>query len=742
MTRPRIAVLTLLVMSVAVLPVLPLWLVPAGAATATASLIHALSLGAGVTAFLRVPAGQGHLRRSRRLFAAALGVVALALVVQAGYVVIEGSVPFPSWVDVIAPLWVPLVMVGLWVLPSRDEEMWSRRRFRVDAALAGAALLVISWLLVVRPISQSTVASPIGQAVQTAYPLFDVVVAAMTVAVLPRVREDAKVFLNFCALGLLFMAISDSGITLLVAREGALTFGWADVAFQVGIGLLITGGLVRPAIRRRPRSPRAALYDDLVAYAPVSAAVVVLVAYASTGHRLTAAEALFGALMVSVLITRQLLLDHQLRQTAERHRYAALHDALTGLENRKAFVGRLHTMLRANQPMTSAAVLFADLNGFKEINDTLGHDVGDQVLRAFADQLRAYAGDHAVARLGGDEFACLVVAEQPVLTAEILAAGLVRMEPDFDRPFAVTASVGIAALQADDHTPGDVLRRADLAMYSAKRSRQQQIATYEPSMTLLFERHQLLLAQLPRAIDQGEMTLVYQPLYRIGEGSLVAAEALLRWNHPVLGAVPPDEFIRLAEDSGEILAIGSWVVEQAVAQVAAWERGGRYLPRLLVNLGVPQFTDALPAFVLQVLARHQIAPDRLVLEVTESEIAAPAVSLQADRLRQAGVRIALDDFGSGYSSLAQLATLPVDILKIDRGFILTLSAESGRQVLDAVAALARSLGLESVAEGIETPRQATAVRDAGIDLVQGFLFSRPLPPEELATHLVVSREVS
>jgi EAL domain-containing protein (putative c-di-GMP-specific phosphodiesterase class I) len=274
-------------------------------------------------------------------------------------------------------------------------------------------------------------------------------------------------------------------------------------------------------------------------------------------------------------------------------------------------------------------------------------------------------------------------------------------------------------------------------MFWAKRRPGVRVAVFDESMAEEADRRSLLLAQLPGAVERGELSLVFQPLYRLDAGTVAAAEALLRWRHPLFGDVTPSEFVPLAEESGDIREIGAWVLESAVAQVAAWRRVGRLLPRLLVNTSAAQFTDDLPDQVAVLLARHEVPPEQLVLEITESQLPGLAANTAIPRLRDGGVRIARDDFGSGYSSLAQLARLPVDLLKVDRDFITNLSEASGRYVLDAVVALARSLGLETVAEGIEEDWQATEVAGSGVDYGQGFLFARPLTAEEMIARLEV-----
>jgi EAL domain-containing protein (putative c-di-GMP-specific phosphodiesterase class I) len=287
----------------------------------------------------------------------------------------------------------------------------------------------------------------------------------------------------------------------------------------------------------------------------------------------------------------------------------------------------------------------------------------------------------------------------------------------------------------------DVLRRADLAMYSAKVSTSSRVVDFTEGLAQQAERRSRLSTDLAGAADRGELHLVYQPLYRLGDGALTGAEALLRWTHPLWGAVPPDEFIPIAEECGQISSVGAWVLEQAVGQVSAWERAGRHLPCLYVNVSAVEFTADLSVRVGDVLRRNDVDGRRLVLEVTESQVPGLGANGTMQELRASGVRIALDDFGAGYSSLAQLARLPVDVLKIDRDLLSNIGDSTGRAVMDAVIGLARALGLATVAEGIEDLGQAADASNAGVDVGQGFLFRRPELPDVLATLLPTAETV-
>jgi EAL domain-containing protein (putative c-di-GMP-specific phosphodiesterase class I) len=273
-------------------------------------------------------------------------------------------------------------------------------------------------------------------------------------------------------------------------------------------------------------------------------------------------------------------------------------------------------------------------------------------------------------------------------------------------------------------------------MYAAKRSRGPRVAVFEQKLEDEASRKHLLVAELAGAAIRDELTLAFQPLFRMSDGKLVAAEALLRWNHPTFGAVSPTEFIPLAEESGQIISIGRWVIEAALRQFADWRRGGCVLPRLLVNTSGKQIDeDDFVAHIRGALRSSGVSPSRLTLEITETQLADLTAPNRLEPIRALGVRLAIDDFGTGYSNLARLSQLPVDILKIDRELVAGIARPTGRMVLDAVVALAKGLDVTTVAEGIETSAQAEIARTSGITWGQGFLLGRPVSARELEPRL-------
>jgi diguanylate cyclase (GGDEF)-like protein/PAS domain S-box-containing protein len=429
------------------------------------------------------------------------------------------------------------------------------------------------------------------------------------------------------------------------------------------------------------------------------------------------------------------------KELQEQLIHEAFHDALTRLANRALFKDRVDQALRRRrEDGATVAVLFLDLDGFKEVNDSLGHAAGDDLLIKVAERLgAAVRPEDTVARFGGDEFAVLIESVADIATVEAFADRIVAgLHGSFlvdTREIHVRASIGIALAGRDATDTDQLMRNADLAMYRAKAAGDGGYASYDPQMhSGLVERLQLE-ADLRGALDNDEFHLHYQPTVELDTGAVIGFEALIRWRHPTRGLVPPAEFIPLAEATGLILPIGRWVLSEACRQAAAWVEHdpGRALT-MAVNVSARQFGQAdLPALVTGVLTDTGLRPDRLCLEMTESAIMNDTEETLAllTRLKGIGVRLAIDDFGTGYSSLSYLRRFPVDTLKIDRSFVERLGEESDDATLArTIVQLGQSLGMSTVAEGIEHYRQFLALRRMGCERAQGYYFSRPLPADE------------
>ncbi|MCO8270664.1 EAL domain-containing protein [Actinoplanes sp. TRM 88003] len=424
--------------------------------------------------------------------------------------------------------------------------------------------------------------------------------------------------------------------------------------------------------------------------------------------------------------------------------HEAYHDALTQLANRALFRERVGDALRTRPEAGEVTVLFLDLDGFKEVNDSLGHLAGDQLLVQVADRLRASVreGD-VVARFGGDEFAVLIESDRGGDDAEQVAQRIIDV---LEEPFAsesrdihVQASIGLAAagLLADGEDDGaeQLMRNADLAMYKAKSAGGSGYAAYDPEMLSGLVARLELEADLRVALERNQLKLHYQPTVDLGSSEVIGFEALARWMHPTRGLIPPAEFIPIAEATGLIVPLGRWVLREACRQAVEWSQAGDGRPvKMAVNVSVRQFDRAdLVDVVAEILAETGMPADQLCLEMTESVLMTDTDDNleQLLRLKALGVTLAIDDFGTGYSSLAYLRRFPVDTLKIDRSFVERLGALTDDTALaDTIVQLGKSLGMATVAEGIEEFGQLAALRDMGCHFAQGYYFSRPVPAAE------------
>jgi diguanylate cyclase (GGDEF)-like protein/PAS domain S-box-containing protein len=441
----------------------------------------------------------------------------------------------------------------------------------------------------------------------------------------------------------------------------------------------------------------------------------------------------------------------QRRALEQELTHRAFADSLTGLANRALFRDRIaHAVARNQRDGGRVTLLLIDLDDFKTINDTLGHSAGDQLLTTVADRLSAHVRpSDTLARLGGDEFAVLVE-DLDDLAAQELAErilGAVRQPVHLGgRDVVCTMSIGIATAKAGDGDTDteELLRDADLAMYAAKRSGRNRFAVFDPAMYEDVLRESRQRAELEQALAEEQFFVLYQPIVDLPTGGLIGVEALVRWRHPRDGVVGPDAFIPMAEDTGLIVALGRWVLQQACHQLAQWQRRAPAgALRMSVNLSArqlqhPQIVDD----VAEAIASAGIPPASLVLEITESMFLqdTDAVVSTLRAIRSLGVRVAIDDFGSGYSSLGYLQRFPVDILKIDRSFIGGHDDQGDTSLAEAIVRIGQTLNLQTVAEGIETTEQWSALRELGCDLGQGYYFARPSDPDQVETLLSAPRE--
>ena len=435
----------------------------------------------------------------------------------------------------------------------------------------------------------------------------------------------------------------------------------------------------------------------------------------------------------------------------ERIRFLAEHDALTGLPNRVVCSERLGMALQmAQRSGHKVAVLFVDLDHFKNVNDSLGHHVGDGLLRQVAAVLSdAVRGGDTVSRLGGDEFVVVLGGLQGIdelnhIVDQRLVPRLRDVQPVKGSELRVSCSMGIAVYPDDALDADTLLRHADTAMYQAKADGRNSVRFFDADMTLRAQERRVMERDLRLALEQDQLCLHWQPRVCASSERLLGVEGLLRWQHPVRGMVMPDRFIALAEETGLIVPIGAWVIEQACRQVAAWRDAGVRPFGVSVNLSARQLRDdKLIAVVQSSLQRHGIEPGVLELELTESMVmdGAERNLRQLHALRALGASLSIDDFGTGYSSLAYLSRFPIDKLKVDRSFVMNMLADPTRlAIARAIIGLGHTLGLKVVAEGVEEPRMAQLLREAGCNELQGYLFARPMPAADLLAWMAEREE--
>ncbi|MDH4945019.1 EAL domain-containing protein [Sulfurimonas sp. C5] len=432
------------------------------------------------------------------------------------------------------------------------------------------------------------------------------------------------------------------------------------------------------------------------------------------------------------------------KQTEERIYYLANFDTLTGLANRYQLMERLGYMISsAKRNNEQLAVIFLDLDQFKNINDTLGHSVGDLLLTKISERIISVLREiDTVARLGGDEFMLILPDTNAVGASNVSQKVLSIIEQPIqirNNELIVSASIGIAIYPDDGRDKETLIKNADAAMYKAKQFGRNQYAFFTKEMQQQSVRNLQLTNELHYAIERKQFYLVYQPQINIQNNTLIGAEALLRWKHPELGEISPAEFIPLAEDSGMILAIGEWVLRQAIMQTKIWNEQNDILITMAVNISAVQFRlPNLPKMVIEVLEEIGLDPSYLELELTEGiAMQNPEYAIHTiSKLDEYGIKMAIDDFGTGYSSLSYLKKFKISKLKIDQGFIRDICTDpDDRAIVSATISLAKSLGLKTIAEGVETEEQLNYIKMQQCDMVQGYFFSKPLRVEEFQAYI-------
>jgi diguanylate cyclase (GGDEF)-like protein len=652
---------------------------------------------------------------------------------------------------VAAPFFAIPVVYAVWALlriPTATQSIGQRVRLGLDSAIAVLGAAIFLWYVAFSPLFSLGSPDLVGVPVLVGVACLAGISAVVNIVLTGSDPVDSTA-LRLVGLGLLVGGVS-AGTTTLIANESQ------RVPSQVFVPLICTisvfaairqhraaGGEIRPRAQRRP-------HVSLLPYTAVVAtdALLILATIGPAEDRRRYVVVGGAILITALVVVRQVVamadnarLVARLQQQEDRLRHQATHDGLTQLANRVLFAERLDEAIAAG-PGSDVTVFLIDLDDFKSVNDTLGHTIGDRLLAAVAGPIRGCVrtGD-TVARLGGDEFAVLVRSVPESAADEIADAILVSLGKPFEidgYELLVRASIGIATAQPGD-TAETLLRNADIAMYAAKERGKGAHARYVPGMAVRILEHATLGAQLRQALDGNQLHVLYQPVVRLTDGRIIGMEALVRWRHPAQGLVSPSDFIPTAERTGLVVPLGRWVLHEACRQKALWrEKFGDGSPSTIgVNVSGRQLQE--PGFadeVAEAIESAGIEPGHLVLEVTETAVLTGGQALDTlAALYSAGVHLALDDFGTGQSSLGLIRTCPVHILKLDKSFVLDSCdgsrADQQLAIATAVVSIADALGLDAVAEGIESQRQADRLRAIGYRLGQGFHLARPLPPAEI-----------
>ncbi|MDQ1454727.1 MAG: diguanylate cyclase [Actinomycetota bacterium] len=645
-------------------------------------------------------------------------------------------VPYPSPADVCFLVFYPLAYLGLGLL-IRDHLPKGTRAAWSDGLIAGLGVAAVGASIVLGPISRASQGNTASVLTNIAYPVGDLLLVAMLVGFLAvRGRRPGSLWW-YLTFGLVLFAVADS-VYVWRVTSGTYVTGtpldglWAVAAFA--LALAAWHGRPGPDRDGPPGQPIVVPVLFMIS----SLAIVVL---AERFNLLPAAVTLASATLVAA-VARVTSGYRQLRGLADIRQQART-DELTGLANRRGFYGGLQSALKAASNVGELAVLLVDLDRFKEINDCLGHRVGDAVLSQIGQRLARAAGPGTVARLGGDEFALLAAGGQGVgvaAAAQVQAALAEQVTVD-GMSLRVEASIGIALAPEHGDSADTLLQHADIAMYEAKRHHLGW-ELYAPERDFHSRDRLELTGALPRAIAEGQMVLLYQPKLDLGSGRIIGVEALVRWQHPTRGLLTPDCFVDLAEQTGQIGALTAAVLEAAVRQQAAWQHAGIELS-MAVNLSALNLLDQrLSSKVARVLQAHGVRANTLVLEITEDGLMTDPEQAQdlLGRLRALGCAVAVDDYGTGFASLAYLRNLPVNELKLDRSFLADVTTDGrARSIVQSTVDLAHSLGLRMVAEGVETAETLELLVAMGCDEAQGFYIGRPVTAAEAAETARASR---
>jgi diguanylate cyclase (GGDEF)-like protein len=642
--------------------------------------------------------------------------------------------PFPSLSDA---LWLPLypfAYAGIVLLLRQQVRRWHASMW-LDGLVAALGVGACAVALVLHPILQAIDGNFFALLMNLAYPIADLLLLSLVVAVFAMMSWRPTLTWWLLAFGMMAFVLADCVYLLQVGRDAYVSGSWVDSVWLIGLVPMALAAWMRPA---RGKNKTAAPDGWLLLAVPAtftSIAVGLLVWGSLQQSAESTPVVVLSAATIVAALFRTSLTFREVRALADA-RLEARTDDLTGLGNRRFF---LETLEEATSGRTAqrAAVLLIDLDSFKEVNDSYGHQTGDALLRLVGPRLQAALrpGD-TLTRMGGDEFG-IVLRDADKATANELAreVGIHLRDPFVlgGMPLHVEASIGISLFPEHGRTPSMLLQHADVAMYEAKRG-QLGYAVFEPSRDG-GSRHRLeTLEELRVALNSDQLVVHYQPKQALLSGVTTGAEALVRWAHPTRGLLFPDTFLPIAERAGLMRMVAVQVLEISLRDLAAWRADGHELS-MAVNLSVSNLQDSeLPQQVAQLLARHGVPADALMLEITENILMSDAERSRQvlDGLRAIGVRLSVDDYGTGFSSLAYLQALPVDELKLDRSFVTHMSSDPrAAAIVRSTIELSHELGMQMVAEGVEDEAALQMLRAWGCDVAQGYHIARPMPAEQL-----------
>jgi diguanylate cyclase (GGDEF)-like protein len=610
----------------------------------------------------------------------------------------------------------------------------------LDGLIASACAAAFASLVFLIPFAGNSGASGLAAAVSLAYPVADIVLAGVLLGAwaLSGWRTEPVWMLLLAGMG---VNITANGIHTFETASGTyVPSGWTDALWTLALALIVAAAW-QDQRRAADRRPARAWVGVALPAVMACASMALLLCGTWRYDGLPRASGLLAAAAIAAAIVRMVLTVRAVESLADARQQARTDD-LTELPNRRRFLEILDRDLHGRDPRTPLAVAILDLDRFKEINDSFGHHLGDQLLRKVADRLGQAVGTTGVlARLGGDEFGVILTTAEVDRAREITAGLLAALRRPFDLEqiaLHVDASIGVAAFPDHGTDRSTLLRRADTAMYVAKTDHSGVAVATGAADNDAGRRRLTTLEELRTGLDRGELTLHYQPQMHLASGTVSAVEALVRWNHPSRGVVYPDGFLPIAEHAGLMGRITLQVLEMALQRIHSWRAEGLNLT-VAVNLSASNLQDPdLPSYIADALLHHGVPPAALHLEVTEEVLMRDAVRATQvlTALRSMGIRLAVDDYGTGYSSLAYLHALPVDDLKLDRAFVSRCDTDPrSAAIVKSTVELAHNLDMRMIAEGVENEAVLDRLRQWECDFVQGYHLARPQHPDHLTPWL-------